>query len=123
MEYQLNRPDFDTVIDYCNDMLADEKLIVYEFGKNADLVLHIYKDSDYDPSNNIDEYNLVTISTAQNGRWVDDTGDVYITDGSLQKELERINEYKDFSEVDFDNDRRYEEYSDGGDYAYSMNLD
>lgn len=43
-EYQLVRPAFDTIVDYCNDLEANEKLIVFEFGWNCDLVLHIYKD-------------------------------------------------------------------------------
>ena len=40
--YQLTRPDFDTIIDYCNDLAANEELEVFEFGKNCDLVLYIY---------------------------------------------------------------------------------
>ena len=34
--YQLNRPSIDTIIDYCNDLAANEKLEVFEFGKNND---------------------------------------------------------------------------------------
>ena len=41
MVYQLLRPSIETIIDYCGDLLADEKLEVYEFGQN--LVLHIYR--------------------------------------------------------------------------------
>ena len=93
MEYQLVRPDIDTIIDYCNDLEADEHLIVFEYGNNADLVLHIYKDEDYKGGDN---WNLVTISTFQNGEAVDDTGDTYVTDGSLLRELKRIAEYRDF---------------------------
>ena len=37
--YQLNRPDIETIIDYCNDLEAGEKLEVFEFGKDCDLVL------------------------------------------------------------------------------------
>lgn len=95
--YQLNRPNVDTIIDYCNDLKANEKLEVYEFGKNSDLVLHIYKDEEFNPLSDIDSFNIVTVSTAQNGNWVDDTGDTYVTDGSLLKELERINNYENFS--------------------------
>ena len=95
--YQLNRPDIDTVIDYCNDLKANEKLEVYEFGKNSDLVLHIYKDEEFDSLSDKDRFNIVTVSTAQNEKWVDDTGDVYVTDGSLLRELERINNYENFS--------------------------
>lgn len=96
MVYQLNRPDFDTIIDYSNDLLPDEKLEVFEFGKNCDLVLHIYKDEEFNPDIDKDYSNLVTISTAQNGEWVDDTEDIYVTDDSLYRELERIYNYQDF---------------------------
>lgn len=94
--YQLNRPSVDTIIDYCNDLGADEKLEVFEFGQNNDLVLHIFKDDEFNPSIDKDYANFVRISTAQDGKWVDDTGDVYVTDGSLHRELERINNYKNF---------------------------
>ena len=94
--YQLNRPTIDTIIDYCNDLAANEKIEVFEFGRNNDLVLHIYKDEDFDISKG-DDFNIVSISTAHTGRWVDDSGDVYVTDGSLYRELERINDYKKFS--------------------------
>lgn len=95
MVYQLQRPDVDTVISYCKDLLADEKLEVYEFGENSDLVLHIYKDGDYDPDR--DSWNIVRIHTAQDGRWVDDTGDIHICDEHiLRRELTRIGEYRDF---------------------------
>lgn len=50
MVYQLQRPSIEMIIDYCRDLLADEKLEVYEFGQNCDLVLHIYKDGEYSPS-------------------------------------------------------------------------
>ena len=85
------------IIDYCNDLAANEKLEVFEFGKNNDLVLHIYKDEEYDASKDKDYSNLVNISTAKDGKWVDDTGDIYVTDGSLCRELERINSYEKFS--------------------------
>ena len=48
--YQLSRPSIETIIDYCNDLLADEKLTVFEFGENCDLVLHIYKDEEFNPA-------------------------------------------------------------------------
>lgn len=95
--YQLNRPNISTIIDYCTDLLADEKLEVFEFGKNCDLVLHIYKDSDFNPVKSKDYSNIARISTAQNGKWVDDTEDTYVTDGSLHRELERIYNYRNFS--------------------------
>ena len=77
------------------DLLSDEKLEVYEFGENCDLVLHIYKDEDYNPDKDRDYCNIVTISTARDGKFVDDTDDVYVSDGSLDRELKRINEYRD----------------------------
>lgn len=95
MVYQLLRPSIEKIVDYCKDLLSDEKLEVYEFGENCDLVLHIYKDEDY--SSDTGEFNLVCISTAKNGKFVDDTGDTHVLDGSLERELGRINEYKDFS--------------------------
>ena len=39
-------------------------------------------------------YNLVTISTFRNGKAVDDTGDIHVSE--LDAELERINSYEDF---------------------------
>lgn len=97
MTFQISRPDIDTIIGYCHDMEADDKLEVYEFGRNNDLVLHIYKDEEYDASKDADYADIVRISTAQDGRWVDDTEDVYVTDGSLYRQLQRISEYKNFS--------------------------
>lgn len=44
MVYQLESPDITTIIDYCEDLLKDEKIEVYDFGKRKDLVLHIYVD-------------------------------------------------------------------------------
>lgn len=46
-EYQLVRPAFDTIVDYCNDLEANEKLIVFEFGWNCDLVLHRHYPATY----------------------------------------------------------------------------
>lgn len=43
MVYPLQRPSIEMIIDYYRDLLADEKLEVYEFGQNCDLVLHIYR--------------------------------------------------------------------------------
>ena len=86
-----------TIVKCCNDLSSDEKLEVFVFGKNNDLVLHIYKDEEYDASKDKDYSNLVRISTAKDGKWVDDTEDIYVTDGSLHRELERINNYENFS--------------------------
>lgn len=97
--YQLSRPSIETIIDYCNDLLADEKLTVFEFGENCDLVLHIYKDEEFNPALDKDYSNIVTIHTAQDGKWIDDTEDVYVTDGSLYRELERIYDFGGLAEI------------------------
>lgn len=106
MEFQSTRPIqsvtcpdikefwFEEIISFCADLSANDKLIIFEFGEKADLILHIYKDEDFDKDTG--EFNLVTIHTAQNGEWVDDTEDTCVTDGSLYRELERIYQYKEF---------------------------
>lgn len=48
MVYQLESPDINTVINYCKDLCANDKIEVYDFGGKKDLVLHIYKDEDFD---------------------------------------------------------------------------
>ena len=35
MIYKLNKPDIDTIVDYCDNLKANEKLEIYEFGQNA----------------------------------------------------------------------------------------
>lgn len=82
------------IIDICDKLEAEEKVTIFEFGKNRDLILVLYKDCDFDRKE--DAYNLVTISTRQNGKYVDDTRDIHVTDGSLYRELERIWNYKNF---------------------------
>lgn len=94
MIYKLNKPDIETIIDYCNDLEANDELEVFDFGLNGDLVLHIYKDEDFNPET--EEYNLVAIHVAQNGEWVYDSDDTHVTDGSLYKELDEIYKCKDF---------------------------
>ena len=84
------------IVDICNKLDAEESAIIFDFGGNGDLVVHLYKDCDYNREVDENYSNLVTIHTAQDGMWVDDTGDTYVTDGALWKELERIWNYKDF---------------------------
>lgn len=82
MVYQLESPDINTVINYCKDLCANDKIEVYDFrGKK-----------DFDQKTKA--YNLVTISTFRNGKAVDDTGDIHVS--KLDAELERINSYEDF---------------------------
>ena len=90
---------FDGIVERCDDMEAEDVLVVYDFGKNGDLLLNIYKDEEYRGG---DYYNIVRIYTDQLNpemqvlEPVDDTGDIYVTDGSLERELERIWNYDDF---------------------------
>lgn len=81
---------FNQIVEDCDNLQADDTMTVTEFGVNKDLILYIHKDCDYDPEVDVNKWNIVSISTKQNDVWVDDTGDVYVTDGSLYKELERI---------------------------------
>lgn len=93
MVYQLESPNINTVINYCEELCASDKIEVYDFGEKKDLVLHIYKDEDFDQKTK--EYNLVRIYTFRNGESVDDTEDIHVTE-ELRGELERINSYEDF---------------------------
>ena len=86
--HQLKSSDIDLIIGRCEILNADEKLEVFGFGQEADLTLHIQKDTDY--CRKTEEFNLITCSTYRNGKSVDDTGDVHVTDGSLYRELDRI---------------------------------
>lgn len=91
-----NLTSIDSIVDKCNELKANEEFEVLGFGTNHDLTLHIEKDSEYDATVDKDYSNLVTISTFRNKACVDDTGDIYVTDGALYRELERINNYRDF---------------------------
>lgn len=95
MPHKMNSPTFEQIIDYAWDMWANEEVEVYEFGKNKDLILHIYKDEDYNPDIDEECMNLVDIYTAMNGKYVDDACGIHVRD--LWNELERINNYKDFT--------------------------
>lgn len=81
MVYQLESPDINTAINYCKDLCANDKIEVYDFGRKKNL-------------QKTKAYNLVTISTFRNGKAVDDTGDIHVSE--LDAELERINSYEDF---------------------------
>lgn len=92
----------DEIIDLCDQMDARERLIVYEFGKDYDLTLTIYKDEDFKRDEVNGDFNIVTICAQKLNKdkyleTVDDTEDTYVTDGSLYNELKRIWEHIDFS--------------------------
>lgn len=95
-KYILQNASIDSIVDKCDELKADEELEVRGFGTNHDLILYIKKDSEYDATIDKDYSNIVTISTSKDKVWVDDTGDIYVTDGALCRELERINNYRDF---------------------------
>lgn len=85
----------DEIIDACDKLEAGEKATIFGFGRSRDLVLHIYKDEDFDRDKSESAWNIVTISTFRNGQVVDDTEDTHVSD-ALKGELERIWEYRDF---------------------------
>ena len=79
MIYELERPDIDCIIDCCEKLEAEEKLKVLYCRAT-------------------DEFNLVTCSTYKDGKIVDSTDDIHVTDGSLYRELDRIyhNDFRKF---------------------------
>lgn len=81
------------IVTCCNKLKAREELVINEFGQNHDLRLSIMKDEDYNSETG--EYNLVSICTAKNGKPVDDTGDIHISE--LFAELCRINNYQNLT--------------------------
>jgi len=106
--YQLENPTIDIIIRHCLLMKANERIEVCDFGKNGDLSLFIYKDEDYNEETG--EFNLVRIHTfkwewseyckfacTNQGKAVDDTDDIYVSEKELGAELERIYEYRDFA--------------------------
>ena len=87
---------FNSIVNVCHTMMANDELVVHAFGSNQDLTLHLYKDEDYNAAVDAEYSDMVFIVTTQNGQAVDDTEDTYVTDGSLYKELERIWNYEAF---------------------------
>ena len=84
----------DDIISKCFVLSPDCELTINNFGSNEDLTLYIHKDCNYKPEIDKEDWNIVTISTKQNEQWVDDTGNVHVSD--LYRELERIYHYKNF---------------------------
>lgn len=80
------------IIEDCDNLQADDTMVVTEFGKGRNLTLCIKKDEDYDPETDSCAYNMVNIATRCNDAVVDDTGDVHISD--LYFELVRIYQCK-----------------------------
>ena len=105
--YQLENPTIDIIIRYCLLMKANERTEVCDFGEYGDLSLIIHKHEDYNEETG--EFNLVRIHTfrleskylkfsyTNQGKTVDDTDDIYVSEKELGAELERIYEYRDFA--------------------------
>lgn len=77
------------------DLGPEKKLVVENFGKDQNMVLHIYKDSEFDPDEDPEYSNLVSMATTIDDEAVDDLEDTFVTDGEFRGELERIWEHKD----------------------------
>lgn len=76
------------IVSSCDSLEANETLTVFGFGKDGDLSLHISKNGEFDRSQ--DSFNMVAVHTSRNRKFIDDTGDIHVTDGSLRRELTRI---------------------------------
>lgn len=87
----------DGLIAQCDDMAADSVLLVPCFGKDGNMDLYINKDPEFNPGTK--DFNIVTIHTIKDGVVIDDTEDTHVTDGSLERELERIWEGKNLSTI------------------------
>lgn len=78
------------IVEMCKALELDDDLTINGFGKNSDLELYIHK--------NYDSNTLVSISTSQNGKFVDDVNDVSMD--KLYLQLIRIYNYVDFRTMD-----------------------
>lgn len=78
------------IVEMCKALELDDDLTITCFGKNGDLELYIHKNYDSD--------TLVSISTSQNGKFVDDVNDVSMD--KLYLQLIRIYNYVNFRTMD-----------------------
>ena len=78
------------IVEMCKVLELDDDLTIKSFGKNGDLELYIHK--------NYDSNMLVSISTSQNGKFVDDVNDVSMD--KLYLQLIRIYNYVNFKTMD-----------------------
>lgn len=78
------------IVEMCKALELDNDLTIKWFGKNGDLELYIHKNCDSD--------TLVSISTSQNGKFVDDVNDVAMD--KLYLQLIRIYNYINFRTMD-----------------------
>lgn len=78
------------IVEMCKALELDDDLTIKSFGKNGDLELYIHK--------NYDSNTLVSISTSQNGKFVDDVNDISMD--KLYLQLIRIYNYVNFRTMD-----------------------
>lgn len=78
------------IMEMCKALKLDDDLTIKGFGKNSDLELYIHKNYDSD--------TLVSISTLQNGKYVDDVNDISMD--KLYLQLIRIYNYINFRTMD-----------------------
>ncbi len=78
------------IMEMCKALELDDDLTIKSFGKNGDLELYIHKNCDSD--------TLVSISTSQNGKFVDDVNDISMD--KLYLQLIRIYNYVNFRTMD-----------------------
>ena len=78
------------IMEMCKALELDDDLTINGFGKNSDLELYIHKNYDSD--------TLVSISTSQNGKFVDDVNDISMD--KLYLQLIRIYNYINFRTMD-----------------------
>lgn len=95
--FTLTNPDDDLLSTFCNNLSSKDMLVVYQYGTEFDLELHIYKDSDFDEETG--EYNLVDIYTYQKDKVVDDAVGIPV-DWSLMREFDRIKNYESFGRLE-----------------------
>lgn len=81
---------FNRIVEMCKTLELDDDLTIKDFGKNEDLELYIHKNYDSD--------TLVSISTSQNGKFVDDVNDISMD--KLYLQLIRIYNYINFRTMD-----------------------
>lgn len=78
------------IMEMCKALELDDDLTIKSFGKNGDLELYIHKNCDSD--------TLASISTSQNGKFVDDVNDISMD--KLYLQLIRIYNYVNFRTMD-----------------------
>ena len=91
------RDVYSDIVDACNRLKAGESLTVTNYGDENDLRLEILKDENYNPEIDPDYGNQVDIVTFRWDMPVDDAMGIYVTDGQLVRELERIKNNENFN--------------------------